>query len=137
MNKAMRKDLENVVDAIISEDMETATSSFHDYIRAKTQAILGEASCDSDMSDEDESSDDDKSSEDKPKKGKNPFAKKDEDDASDDDKSEEDSKKKVSESEGSSLGVFNKEVSRARKAKNGPTTPVKKEKVTVGKQKLK
>jgi hypothetical protein len=142
MNKEMRKNLETVVDSIISEDTEKATAAFHSYLRAKTQEVLAEAA-----EYEEDSSEDDKPA--KGKKGVNPFAKKakKEDDASEDDASEDDSseddkkpaflKKKIKESEGSSLGVFNKEVSRARKAKNGTTTPIKKEKVKVGSQNLK
>lgn len=129
----MRKNLEAVVDAIINEDSAKAQSAFHDYLRAKTQQVLSEA----------EDKEDDASEDSKPKKGKkgvNPFAKSsksdksddtDESDSSEDDESE-DSKKKIKES----LAIFNKESSRARNAKNGPTTPVKKKKVAVGCQDL-
>lgn len=133
MNKEMRKNLETVVDAIINEDNKKAKSAFHEYLRAKTQSILAEA--------EDESEDDGA-----PKKGKNPFAKskKDEDDSdesdSSDDSDEDDSDEKDEKDEKDevkeSLALFNKESSRARKAKNGPTTPVKKKKVAVGCQDL-
>lgn len=75
MNKAMKKDLETVVNAIVNEDTATGTEAFHNYIRAKSQTILlGE------KADEDEDEDEDESSE-------------DESDEDDSDDSDEDDKK--------------------------------------------
>lgn len=129
----MKQNLEAVVNAIVNEDVETAKAAFHDYLRAKTQSIFlgeaGEYEEESDDDDDDESDDDDDDSEDK----KPPFAKKDKGDDKDDDK---DGKKKVTEAEGKSLGLFNAESNRARKAKNGPTSPIAKKKVSVGKMPL-
>jgi hypothetical protein len=44
MNKQMRKNLEAVINSVVTEDTATATTAFHDYLRAKTQFILQEAS---------------------------------------------------------------------------------------------
>lgn len=44
MNKKMKQLLETVIDSIVEGDSEAAKTSFHEYLRAKTQVILlGEA----------------------------------------------------------------------------------------------
>lgn len=40
MNKAMKKDLEAVVNSIVNEDTANGTKAFHNFIRAKSQQIL-------------------------------------------------------------------------------------------------
>lgn len=82
MTKQMKQYLETVVTSIVNEDTAAAKEAFHEYLRLKTQAILGE------KEDCDEECEDDK---------KNPFAKKDEDEGSgsgEDEGSGEDAKKK-------------------------------------------
>jgi hypothetical protein len=94
MKKETKKQLEAVINSIVNEDSEGATTSFHDYLRAKTQTILlgeKEEECDEeDMDDDDDKDDDDKKTSDskekddededekpaKGKKGVNPFIKK-------------------------------------------------------------
>ena len=84
MNQEMKKQLETVINATVSEDTQAAKDAFHAYITAKTQQILlGEADdCDKDDMDEDDSDED--SDDKKPaflKKGKkNKKEDKDEDD---------------------------------------------------------
>lgn len=61
MNQEMKKQLETVINATVSEDTQAAKDAFHAYITAKTQQILlGEADdCDKDDMDEDDSDEDD------------------------------------------------------------------------------
>ncbi len=59
MNKEMKQHLENVVVSIVNEDTQAAKEAFHEYLRMKTQEVLGEK----------EEKEDEKS---------NPFAKKEE-----------------------------------------------------------
>lgn len=87
MNKEMKQYLEAVVTSVVNEDSTAAKAALHEYLRLKTQEVLGEAKDDKDEEDdkddegsgdeeegsgsgsgEDESSEEDK----KP----NPFAKK-------------------------------------------------------------
>ena len=77
MNAQMKKQLETVITSIVEENTEEAKKAFHDYLRAKTQAILLGESDDGDEDDEDE--DDDKGEDKKDeKKGDKapPFVKK-------------------------------------------------------------
>ncbi|PPD55707.1 MAG: hypothetical protein CTY12_00175 [Methylotenera sp.] len=80
MNQEMKKQLETVINATVSEDTQAAKDAFHAYITAKTQQILlGEAEdCDKDMDDEDEdeSEDDEDESEDDDSDDKPAFLKK-------------------------------------------------------------
>ncbi len=103
MNKQMKQHLETVVNSIVNEDTDAATSAFHEYLRMKTQSILlgendeeecdededkeGKDKKDDDKEDKDGKKDDDK--EDKKSKKANPFAKKDD---KDEEKDEEDEK---------------------------------------------
>jgi hypothetical protein len=62
MNKAMKKDLEAVINSIVNEDADAGIAAFHNYIRAKSQQILlGEKVDDSDDEDDDSDDEDDDS----------------------------------------------------------------------------
>ena len=93
MNKEMKQYLETVVTSIVNEDTAAAKGAFHEYLRMKTQDILGEKKEEADDegsgsgdegSGEDSGSGEDESSAEEKKD--NPFAKKD--DKKDDDKKE-------------------------------------------------
>ena len=76
MTKEMKQYLETVVTSIVNEDSDAAKDAFHQYLRLKTQSILGEKEeCDEECEDD---------------KKKNPFAKKDEDEGSGEEGSGED-----------------------------------------------
>lgn len=100
MNKQMKQHLETVVNSIVNEDTDAATSAFHEYLRMKTQSILlgegDEEECDEDedkegkdKKDDDKEDKKDEDKEDKKSKKANPFAKKDD---KDEEKDEEDEK---------------------------------------------
>lgn len=74
MKPDTKKQLGTVIDSIINEDTDTVSFAFHEYIRAKTQDILGEAKDEDDDSDEsdDDSEEDDSEEEEKTKKTKAP-----------------------------------------------------------------
>jgi hypothetical protein len=87
MNKEMKQYLETVVTSVVNEDSAAAKAAFHEYLRLKTQDILGEAK--DEEKDEEEGSGDEGSSEDESSeegsgedesseedKKANPFAKK-------------------------------------------------------------
>lgn len=53
MNKAMKKNLEAVVNSLVNEDTKGATKAFHDYLQAKSQTMLmNESPYDDEDSDE-------------------------------------------------------------------------------------
>lgn len=81
MNAQMKKQLETVITSIVEENTEEAKKAFHDYLRAKTQAILIGESDDGDADDEDKDEDEDKD-DDKEDKAP-PFVKKDKKDKKD------------------------------------------------------
>ncbi len=76
MDAKLKKDLETVVDSIISEDTEKATAAFHNYLKTKTQQILSEEKDEDESDDEDESEEKDESD--------------DEDESDEDDESDKD-----------------------------------------------
>lgn len=63
----MRKNLEAVINAIVTEDTTAASSAFHDYLRLKTQSILMTENDDEDE-DEDKDSDEDEDEDEDDKK---------------------------------------------------------------------
>lgn len=92
MNKQMKLQLESVVTSIVEGDTAAAKSSFHEYLRAKTQEILlGEKEdCDDDMDDDKSDDKDDKSDKKEDKDDKKPaFLKKKKGDDKDDDKKDD------------------------------------------------
>ena len=100
MKAELRKELEKVINATVNENPKQANEAFHNYIKAKTKEILGEAKCTDDM--------DEKPKKDKKGKKANPFAKQDEDysddssdDISDDDNSDDSSEDNKSEDDSS------------------------------------
>lgn len=91
MNKQMKQHLETVVNSIVNEDTDAASSAFHEYLRMKTQSILlGEADDEECDDEEDKSEDKDEDKEDKKDEKK---SKKSEDKDEDKDEDEEDEDK--------------------------------------------
>lgn len=63
MTKEMKQYLETVVTSIVNEDADSAKEAFHEYLRLKTQEVLGEASsCSEDEEECDEECDEDEGS---------------------------------------------------------------------------
>lgn len=53
MNKAMKKQLEAVINSLVNEDTKSATQTFHNYLQTKTQTMLmNESPYDDEDSDE-------------------------------------------------------------------------------------
>jgi len=95
MKAELRKELEKIINATVNDKPKQANEAFHNYIKAKTKEILGEAKCTDDM--------EDKPKKDKKGKKSNPFAKQDKDysddssdDISDDDSSDDSSDDNIS-----------------------------------------
>ena len=56
MTKEMKQYLETVVTSIVNEDADSAKEAFHEYLRLKTQEVLGEKEECEEECDEDEGS---------------------------------------------------------------------------------
>ena len=89
MDAQLKKHLETVVDSIVNEKPEAAQAAFREYLRTKTQSILGEGKSEDeesddsdDMDEKDEDESDDEKSEKKDKKSEKKDKKSEEDEES-------------------------------------------------------